>query len=92
MALPSLPTQVAATPWPATWKMLLLLPAVKPLTGPSKVSVSESVSPALLPPLPDTVVRLTDGAVAPSVAAVVSITGSVALPTSMAGMLPPLAV
>ena len=56
MALPSLPLQVAATPVPPTVKMVALAPLVSPLTGPSKVTVSEIVSPTLLPGEPDTVV------------------------------------
>ena len=86
VSLPSLPLQVAATPWPPTVKMLLLVPLVSPLTGPSKVSVSERVSPTLLPPLPASVVAETAGAVAPSVGGVVSTTGSGVL--SMSGMAP----
>ena len=66
--------------------MVLLVPLVRPLTGPSKVSVSEIVSSALLPPLPATVVKATVGAVADKLGADVSTTGSATV--SMFGMLP----
>ena len=53
------PPQVAFTPpVPANRKTVLLaVPWVKPLTGPSKVTVSTTVSPALLPAVPAMVVK-----------------------------------
>ena len=56
VALPATPAQVAATAWPPTWKTVLSLPLVRPLTGPSKLSVSVIASPTLLPAAPATVV------------------------------------
>ena len=90
VVLPLLPLHVAATALLPTLKTVLSLPLVSPLTGPSKVSVSAIVSPTLLPGVPDTVVKATEGAVEPSVGAVVSTTGSGV--ASMFGMLPPFAV
>ena len=87
---PSPPLHVALTPVPPTVKTWLFVPLVSPLTGPSKVTVSEIVSPTLSPAVPATVVRAMTGAVAASVGAEVSITGSPEL--SMSGMAPPLAV
>ena len=49
VALPPLPLQVAATPWPPTLKTVLSVPLVSPMTGLSKVTLSVIVSPALLP-------------------------------------------
>ena len=57
-------------------KTVLSLPLVRPLTGPSKLIVSAIVSPTLLPLLPATVVRATEGGVAPSVGAAALTTGS----------------
>ena len=60
---PAVPPQVADTPVPATEKMVLLVPLVRPLTAPSKVSVNLMVSLLLLPAVPAIVVRAVEGAV-----------------------------
>ncbi len=50
---------MALTPVPPTVKMVLSVPLVNPFTGPSNVTVSVMVSPALLPGVPAMAVPMT---------------------------------
>ena len=61
--VPVVPAQAALTPVPATLKMVLSVPLIRPLTLPSKVTVRVMVSPALLPAVPATVLSAVDGTV-----------------------------
>ena len=72
--VPLEPPHTACTGVSLTVKTVLLAraPVARPLTSPSKFTVSVIVSPALLPAVPATVLNATDGAAPPSVAAVVS--------------------
>ena len=80
VVLPSVPLHVALTPVPSSVKTEPAVPLVRPLTGPSKPSVSTMVWPAVLPGTPVT-------AALESVGAVVSMVGSGAV-SSMAGISP----
>ena len=78
--LPDAPDQVALTPAPATLKMVLSVPLVKPFTLSSKLTVKVMVSPALLPAVPASVLSAVLGAVLLRVGASVSM--------RMAGVVP----
>ena len=86
VVLPLTPPQVALTPVPATVKTLLLVPLVSPLTAPSKVRVRVMVSPALLPAVPETMLRAVLGAGLPKVAMVskvkLNVVGALLLPAT----------